>query len=387
MSLAAQAEAELARWGLRLAFTPELEARYKLDIAAARARELRAFFRIALSLYVGIGVIMKLAGVTHMPWRDCLLQLGGAAAVVLVLVQLCFRPNVPDRMREAAALSCCLIASLAAILVTFSKPATIEDLIIAALPVNFVLMFMRLRFPLAVVFSLATFSFYAATILLRPGLAPPEQAFLVMFMAILCLPALIGVYSLERASRRLYLHGLLQRLRLTRMAAENNTLAELSMTDALTQIANRRRLDEELHAFCADKSPGGALLLIDVDRFKSFNDRHGHQAGDLCLQQVAQCLAARLRRRDLLARFGGEEFAVLLAGVNMREAAAMAERLRAAVEQYPITAKAVRLSVTVSIGIAARDAGMTPKNLIEAADMALYAAKGAGRNQVRALHL
>ena len=385
MSLAAQAEAELARWGLLLAFPPELEAQYRLDTAPERAREQRRFFRIALALYVGIGILLKLAGVTHESWQDCALQLGGAGAVILLLVQHYFQQKISDPTREAVALACCLTGSLAAILVTYSKPATTQDLIIAALPANFVLMFMRLRFPFAAVFALVTFASYAASILLRPGLAPPQQGFLIMFMAILCLPALIGVHSLERASRRLYLHGLLQRLRITHMAAENNALTALSMTDALTQTANRRRLDEALRSFCADKAPGGAMLLVDVDRFKAFNDRHGHQAGDLCLQQVARCLSAHLRRRDLLARFGGEEFAVLLAGVSAPEAASMAERLRAAVEAYPFVVENVPFGVTVSIGIALRGGGATAKSLIEAADIALYAAKSAGRNQVRAL--
>jgi diguanylate cyclase (GGDEF)-like protein len=155
------------------------------------------------------------------------------------------------------------------------------------------------------------------------------------------------------------------------------------MTDPLTKVANRRRLDMELRTFCAGVEKTGALLLIDVDRFKAFNDMHGHQAGDLCLQEVAERLAAHLRPSDLLARFGGEEFAVLLPGVPAREAASMAERLRTAIHARPSIADGAEIRVTVSIGIATVNIDTTPETLLEAADLALYAAKSGGRNQVR----
>ena len=382
ISLAAQAEAELSQNKIWLSFPPALESRYKLDRAEERSREQRTFFRISLLLYVAIGVIMKLAGVTHISWSGYLFQMAGATAAVSLLIYYVLKTTMSDVVRETASLACCLIVSLAAILVTYSKPATLQDLIIAALPANYVLMFMRLRFPFAFIFALVTFASYATSVLLRLTLTPSEQTFLVTFMAIICLPALVGVHSLEKASRRVYLHGLLQHLRLKQMAAENSTLSKLSMTDPLTQTANRRRLDEELSAFFAAGRLRGALLLIDVDRFKSFNDKYGHQAGDMCLQQVARCLASHLRRRDLLARFGGEEFAVLLSNVTTSEAVSMAERLRTAVEVYPIEIKGERFNVTVSIGVAVSDMHGIPRTLIESADVALYAAKNAGRNQI-----
>ena len=384
MSLTELTEAELARTGLRLAFAPELEARYLLDIGAERSRELRNISQIAMLLYFGLGLLMKVGGVIHESWQDCLLQLVGLPAALLLLAHYCFRPKTSNSVREASALACCLIACLAAILVAYVKPATTQDLIVAALPANFVLMFMRLRFPLAVVFALVMFGSYATAVVFWTGIAPPQRAFLITFIAILCLPALIGVHSLERASRSLYLYVLLQRLRLERLAVENNTLTVLSLTDPLTQIANRRRLDMALRTFCADAAEGGVMLLIDVDRFKAINDNYGHQAGDSCLQQLVERLSGCLRRCDLLARFGGEEFAVLLPGVSGPEAAFMAERLRAAIQARPFAVEGAQMSVTISIGIATRNADTVPETLIEAADLALYTAKNAGRNQVRA---
>ena len=382
-SLTAQAEAQLARSGMRLAFPPELEARYRLDLASDRSCELRHITRTGALLYFSLGVLMKLSGVTHENWRDCITQLAGGSGGVLLLAHYFFKPTIADTLREISALVCCLVVSLAAILVAYLAPATTQDLIIAALPANFVLMFVRLRFHFAVVFALVSFGCYSLSVLLRPTLEPQTHVFLITFMAILCLPALVGVHSLERASRRLYLHGLLQNLRVARLAVENNMLTVLSMTDPLTKVANRRRLDMELRTFCAGVEKTGALLLIDVDRFKAFNDMHGHQAGDLCLQEVAERLAAHLRPSDLLARFGGEEFAVLLPGVPAREAACMAERLRTAIHARPFIAYGAEIRVTVSIGIATVNIDTTPETLLEAADLALYAAKSGGRNQVR----
>jgi diguanylate cyclase (GGDEF)-like protein len=111
--------------------------------------------------------------------------------------------------------------------------------------------------------------------------------------------------------------------------------------------------------------------------------RHGHLAGDACLRQVAQCLSSHLRHRDLLTRFGGEEFAVLLPEALLGEATHTAERLRAAVQGLRFSVQGQLVNVTISIGIAARQGLHTPEALIGAADAALYAAKHAGRNQVQ----
>jgi diguanylate cyclase (GGDEF)-like protein len=270
--------------------------------------------------------------------------------------------------------------------VPYLKPSvTLQDFILAGLPANFILMFIRMRFPTAAVFMAVTFTSFVTAALTHPDIGARDAAFLTGFMSVLCVPPLIGVHTFERASRRIYLHGLLQRLRNARLMEENTTLADLSFTDPLTQIANRRRFDAELPAFCAAPGTGGALLLIDVDDFKQFNDRHGHLAGDSCLRQLARRLSLHLRPCDLVARFGGEEFAVLLPDLAAGDSADIAERLRAAVAGRPISVGDTMKHVTVSIGLAVRDRiGITPETLIAAADEALYAAKRAGRNRVTA---
>jgi diguanylate cyclase (GGDEF)-like protein len=283
-------------------------------------------------------------------------------------------------------LACCLIGAVAPILslILGARSLLRWESIVAILPVNFILIFVPLRFPAAVTLLAAAFGVFVTTLLAHDHLAERDALFPVGIMAALCLPALVGVHTRERATRRLYLHGLLQRLGSERLARENIVLADLTLTDPLTGVANRRRLDVEIRAFCATPDADGALLLIDVDRFKDFNDRFGHLAGDDCLRQVAGRLSARLRRRDVLARFGGEEFAVLLPDTSPEAAAQLAELMREAVGSEPVCVGGLPVTVTVSIGLTSRDPGSDPQALIGAADLALYAAKTAGRNKVRA---
>ncbi|ONH22207.1 diguanylate cyclase [Pseudofrankia asymbiotica] len=180
--------------------------------------------------------------------------------------------------------------------------------------------------------------------------------------------------------------------RTEQLATANRRLEQLSATDPLTGLANRRQLDEvldaEWHRAQRQATPL-ALAMIDIDHFKSYNDHYGHAAGDRCLQRVAACVDAGTRHNDLAARYGGEEFAVVMPGTDTATAAHIAHRLRAAIaelaEPHP---PATEWIVTVSIGVAA----ITPTRdddtaaLVELADAALYRAKSAGRNRVEATH-
>jgi diguanylate cyclase (GGDEF)-like protein len=166
-----------------------------------------------------------------------------------------------------------------------------------------------------------------------------------------------------------------------RRARAEDRLEELATTDALTGLRNRRRLDSVLAVEwrrAIRQSMPLALLLIDADHFKTFNDRFGHQSGDQALVMIAACIAGSAKRAaDCAARYGGEEFALLLPGMTAEEARKVAERIRTQVEQLRGPAR-----LTISIGVAS----MTPlvtmpsSSLVEAADKALYAAKDAGRN-------
>ncbi|MDH3305907.1 MAG: diguanylate cyclase [Acidimicrobiia bacterium] len=160
-------------------------------------------------------------------------------------------------------------------------------------------------------------------------------------------------------------------------------ISERSITDPLTGVRNRRafmeKLEEELDRSRRYGTPV-ALAMIDVDHFKDFNDDFGHQAGDDALVQVAQLIENESRSLDVVSRYGGEEFAVILANTDAEGAYALAERFRKAVE----SAHWDHRTVTVSIGVATSADSDTIIGIIGAADAAMYAAKASGRNQTTA---
>ncbi|WP_027681684.1 sensor domain-containing diguanylate cyclase [Rhizobium leguminosarum] len=169
----------------------------------------------------------------------------------------------------------------------------------------------------------------------------------------------------------------------------NRRLQALAEEDALTGLANRRYFDEALlreHACARRERKSLGLLMIDVDRFKSFNDRYGHPAGDECLKRIGRAIRDTIRRAgDVAARYGGEEFAVLLPGIDGSETASVAERIRLAVLELAIEHEASPDRVaTISVGANSLtgDSSSGPEAFLREADRALYKAKERGRNTV-----
>ena len=158
-------------------------------------------------------------------------------------------------------------------------------------------------------------------------------------------------------------------------------------TDALTGLSNRHAMEETFPREvrrCVQSREPVSLIMIDVDRFKEFNDRFGHIAGDRALSAVGQVLRNHFRPRDHLVRFGGDEFAVLLPGIAVDEAVAIAERVRDAVAGTTGGSKdsLIQVPVEISMGVAEQREDDTFEGLLRAADEALYRAKDAGRNKV-----
>ncbi len=174
------------------------------------------------------------------------------------------------------------------------------------------------------------------------------------------------------------------------LKAQGDLLRSLVFIDGLTGVANRRHFDDALTdewRRCRRNGVPLALILIDIDYFKRYNDYYGHQAGDICLQAVASSLKAAFgRSHDLIARYGGEEFVCLMPESNRAGARAKAEALRKRVEQLAIPHADSPGSpfVTLSLGVAVLipDDQAAPADLVRSADLALYAAKQDGRNRV-----
>ena len=203
-----------------------------------------------------------------------------------------------------------------------------------------------------------------------------------------CIVTFDDVTALEHTNSQL--RATMADLELTRgeIERQNEELRYLATRDPLTSCLNRRAFfdqAEDLFKAARDGNQPLCCIMIDIDHFKSFNDRYGHAVGDRVLRVVSRALSGGLRDTDLLGRYGGEEFCIVLPGIALEEACVIAERLRSEVESH--AGKGVRTTqgivVTCSFGVSAlHPAAVDLANLIDQADAALYAAKNAGRNRV-----
>jgi diguanylate cyclase (GGDEF)-like protein len=175
-----------------------------------------------------------------------------------------------------------------------------------------------------------------------------------------------------------------------RLRQQRDALTEAerrAQTDPLTGVLNRRSFVERLDAACLRARTRGlpiALLFLDLDHFKSINDSFGHLAGDACLRAIIEPMHAELRQSDVIGRYGGEEFVVLLSSADAAAALPIAERILERVANVRVEGYGAPIRLSCSIGVAASDAlGVWGEHLIASADAAVYVAKRSGRNQVQ----
>ncbi len=306
--------------------------------------------------------------------------------IALPVLLLCFAALY--RVRREVVLQVCLstvvVAAGLSIVVAYNLVLDAQFYQGLVLTILYGCVLLPLRFP----FAAASVAIIASAYLIltrAPGpgdAAPFSNVFDVVTTSVF---ALFANYVIERYKRR----GFLQ---LCLLNVEKERMRQLSLVDGLTGIANRRAFDQYLAREWDHATRFGhslALLLVDVDRFKEYNDALGHQAGDACLRQIAGVLRSHARRvGDFVARYGGEEFAVTLPGASADYTATVAERIRREVQALGIAhpASSVVDAATVSVGGAhceRCDALRGAEALIELADKALYEAKRAGRNRVR----
>ena len=171
---------------------------------------------------------------------------------------------------------------------------------------------------------------------------------------------------------------------LSQWRRRERNIKRMSQTDVLTNVFNRRHVGEQLTALERKKKTAYAVILLDLDHFKKINDQYGHEVGDMVLQRVAAILCATTREQDIVGRFGGEEFILILKEQNLQQAIEIAERCRKIIEQEEIQLETKEiLKMSASFGVALSQSHLNKEQTIRLADRALYFAKRQGRNQVR----
>ena len=365
-----------------LSFPSWLERQLEHDTRRRRAQRLRSAvptIAVIYNLYllpdwllvgdrIDIALILHFAVVT--PW--------------ILLTGWFIKDDSPKLLREGLAASI-PVAIVLQILVSFVLTSSVNAghyQYFVLLVVLFTNTVQRLPFRFAIIVSGIILTCYALAVAVSGHLSGPVAFVAITTLAVSAYLTLTSNYYLERDGRRAYLHALRDRLR----HAEVEVAAR---HDALTGLANRHYLSERLDPLWnSDEQAVSsvAVIMIDVDHFKLFNDRYGHAGGDVCLKRIAACVNAELRGgKDLAVRYGGEELLVLLPGTEASEAIRIAERIRCLMEALGIAHEAVGTNnvVTVSCGVAAAPpSNVSALELIAAADAALYAAKRNGRNQV-----
>lgn len=374
-------ERQLAHRGLRLRFAPELEARFEAETALGRSRMLFLQAIAGLVFYL-IHSFTDFTLVPDVVSLALVLHLGIATPLSLIaLVLLWFNP--PPALRESVVLAIGIMAGVLTLALMLASESPLRDQLATstAAIMLFITVVQRLRFPYAVAGCTVLFLANAAALGLLPGYDPARLLSNVATLGGSAVLMLVAGWTLERDARQAYLLRLKERLL-------NSALDDMSRHDPMTGLENRRALDLAFGAIVRDAHHGEdiAVVLLDIDHFKIYNDTLGHMAGDEALRRVAQELRAGLRAgTDRAFRFGGEEFLLLLRRTSLGEAAQLAERLRRRIEAmtlpHPRAAGAV---VTASFGVAAARIGseVGSDELVAGADAALYAAKRSGRNQV-----
>ncbi|MGU3537027.1 diguanylate cyclase [Methylobacterium sp. A54F] len=365
-----------------LRFSPEIEHQFEVDEAARRCRH------IVISNYIGLLVYHLFLVSDYRVVRDAfgvdLLMHFGVMTPVAVAIHLVLARRPPAWLREGlVSLSMIVIAGTIYVVVAASRSPD-KDLISLAtqLVLAFATIVLRIRFRHAIPCFLVIAALFSLGLASVEGLsADRAMMFNCLFLGSVVF-SLVGCYNLEHAHRTSYLLTLRERMR-----SRDHEAA--SLRDALTGIGNRRALEAALAELAGRRAAEGepvAVLLLDVDHFKVFNDVNGHPAGDACLRRVAALVTGSIRRGEgTVYRYGGEEFLVLLEAVSIETAVEVAERIRSTVAAAAMPRDRTATSVvTVSIGTAAGRIGSEADaaGLVAAADEALYAAKRSGRDRV-----
>jgi len=362
-----------APWSL--AFPPELEAEYRESSAPSTRRWVRMSVLLALSTVLGFAVIDHwVLARPASPLADGV-RFGLQLPIVLITLFLTTERRFARWYLPAISIGAPLFGVGTVIMAASAPPTQVSLITGRILLAAFYFYFMLgMGYRRAIAINAILILAYAAAAV--AGYIEPRSATYNLFV-ILCANLIggAGAFALERANRSTFL--------------EKRRLAETARRDGLTGLLNRAAFDERvvaLHAQALRESAALAIVLVDIDHFKAYNDRYGHPAGDQCLRILASTIrhAARRRPLDVVGRYGGEELVAVLYDATREHADSVGRALVAAVERLRMPHAAAEFGfVTVSAG-AAVEAHVTADSLeplLKRADEALYAAKAAGRNR------
>ena len=388
-TLYTQIEQELARPARDVPFSADLEQRYQLDIQADRRRHLSICLLIG-TLSFNSFLVWQLMLAEDNLWKVALQMMGTSVPFATLAYVLLHK--VPLRWRETVAMlpSYTGLFVVYLIIVEGAKIRAMDQtLFIFCWPLMLVYTNTCMKSPFRVALAYNLFGLALTAVAVAQTSVNISTGGLMLTSAYCsAFFSLLGNYWTNREGRRTYLYRLREELRTASLSSANQDLRLLSQTDALTGLANRRQMQPHLDRLWARQVRGdatGAVLLVDIDHFKRFNDFYGHLMGDSCLQNVATTLQQALRPEDTIARFGGEEFVVLLNDVGEAEARQIGERLLVSIRSLNLVHLGREDGVdhlTVSIGMAHSSlAGVADSAaLLDQADRALYSAKRHGRN-------
>jgi diguanylate cyclase (GGDEF)-like protein len=354
---------------------PRLETEFRLETAERDLPQIRQSLWLAVIIIATFGVMSRLAADESVPISVYVVEFGLVLPLLLTAIGLSYTPRATRHFPRDTP----LIFGLVAIGVAYSEltvrktlGAPYASVLVLAIPYAYTLL--GLRFYQAMVINLLGSLVFVAGAY-RAGFGAEFFHYQIQLLVVANVIGAAMGYQHERLQRAHFL--------------ESRRLLEAAARDGLTGLFNRRRFDEHLESCWNYAQRDGKLLgvlLVDIDSFKPYNDRYGHQAGDLVLRQVGMALARSARRPlDFVARYGGEEFAVILFEPSREYIAEVAERIHAEVAalQIPHEASVAGSRVSVSVGAAILNPtpDRSPAGGLQLADEALYAAKETGRNR------
>ncbi len=374
--------------GLHLSFAPRLEQQFLHDTAARRIKLITRRSPVVVLMFVGF-LLADWFMVNDRLHAALLLRLGVFVPLYLLTVRL-FRQHARSAARDWILAGGGTLTVMINLAVIVPSPGPLACAYLATLSVIVVCWdsILRPAFMSALVHSGLALLGFSLALALLPGHGGPLAVPIGVLLLASVVFSLYGSYTLERAERTAYLMWQNQRQLRAQLHQAHERLHQQARLDPLTQIPNRRHFDETLPRIWPGATGQVCVMLLDVDYFKPYNDHYGHPAGDRCLHAVAQALAQCVRQpQDLMARIGGEEFAVVLRNTDLPQAQEVAERIRSTVHALGLThdfradhVGRVTISLGLTMGQPTSDVAMHA--MVEAADQALYQAKATGRDRV-----